>query len=84
MALIGSGRQEEADSLMQEMHKTMADHCKEVYLKHLDDPVGAQAMTILRLELPEEEYGRLYKMGGECIHNDPMLSGQFECTPDNQ
>lgn len=84
MAMIDAGDPEGAEALMQEMHKAMADHCKEVYLKHLNDPVGVQAMTILRSELPEEEFSRLYKLGGECIHNDPMLSGQFECTPNSQ
>ena len=48
------------------------------------DPVGVQAMTILRLELPEEEFAQLYEIGGACIHNAPMLSGQFECRPDSQ
>lgn len=84
MALIDAGDPEGADALMQDMHKTMADHCKEVYLKHLNDPVGVQAMTILRLELPEEEYSQLYRLGGECIHNAPMLNGPFECRPDSQ
>ena len=69
---------------MQDMHKTMADHCKEVYLKHLNDPVGVQAMVILRLELPEDEYKQLYEQGGAIIHDDPMLNGQFECRPDGQ
>lgn len=84
MALIDAGDPEGADTLMQDMHKTMADHCKEVYLKHLNDPVGVQAMVVLRLELPEDEYKQLYEQGGASIHDDPMLNGQFECRPDGQ
>lgn len=78
MALIESGDQNGADALMQEMHNEMADHCREVYLNHSQDPVGVQAMTMLAYDLPEDEFIRLYEMGGECIREDAMIAGRYE------
>ena len=35
MGLYADGKTEEGAAVMEEMHKTLADHCKEVYLNHL-------------------------------------------------
>ena len=83
MARMDSGDQEGADALMQEMHNAMADHCKDVYLNHLQDPVGSQAMALLLYDVPEEEFIRLYEMGGECIHEDAMIAGRYESLTAN-
>ena len=78
MALSESGDEAGAEALWDEMHKTMADHCKEVYLNHLQDPVGVQAMTMLVSDASDEEFIRLYEQGGECIHADAMIAGRYE------
>ena len=78
MSLSESGDEAGAEALMQEMHKTMAEHCKEVYLNHLQDPVGVQAMSMLAFEASDEEFIRLYEQGGECIHADAMIAGRYE------
>lgn len=78
MTLAEGGDQRGAEALMEEMHKTMAEHCKEVYLSHLQDPVGVQAMTMLVYDAPEDEFIRLYEMGGECIHSNARIAGRYE------
>lgn len=79
MRLIKDGKSEEGATVMQEMHKTLADHCKEVYLKHIDDPVGDQAMIFLMDGvIPDEEFIELYQMGGDLIKNDANLGGYYE------
>lgn len=78
MGLRESGDEAGASALMEEMYKTMTDRCKEMYLNHLQDPIGAQAMTMLRFDIPDEEFIRLYEMGGECIHADAMIAGRYE------
>lgn len=35
-----NGNPEDGAAIVEEMHKTMADHCKVVYLKHLQNPIG--------------------------------------------
>ena len=78
MSLMESGDAESGEALMEEMHKTMTEHCKEVYLKHLQDPVGLQAMSILAFDASDEEFLRLYEQGGECIREDAMIAGRYE------
>ena len=75
ISLSESGDEAGAEALWDEMHKTMADHCKAVYLDHLQDPVGVQAMSMLVFDAPDEEFIRLYEQGGECIHADAMWCG---------
>ena len=77
-ALAESGDEAGAEALWDEMHKTMADHCKEVYLNHLQDPIGVQAMTILASDASDEEFISLYEQGGECIRANAMISGRYE------
>ena len=79
MELIKDGKSEEGAAVMKEMHKTLADHCKEVYLNHLDDPVGSQAMVFLKDGvIPDEEFIDLYQKGGDLIKNDASLGGYYE------
>ena len=79
MELIKDGKSEEGTAVMKEMKQMLADHCKEVYLKHLDDPVGDQAMVfLLEGAIPDEEFIDLYKKGGDLIHNDAKLGGYYE------
>ena len=79
MGLIADGKSEEGAAVMEEMHKALADHCKEVYLNHLEDPVGNQAMTFLIDDaIPDEEFIDLYQMGGDLIMNDASLGGYYE------
>ena len=78
MSLSENGDEAGAQALMQEMHKAMAEHCKEVYLNHLQDPVGVQAMSMLAFDASDEEFIRLYEQGGECIHADAMIAGRYE------
>lgn len=78
MSLSESGDEAGAEALMEEMEKAMAEHCKEVYLNHLQDPVGVQAMSMLVFDAPDEEFIRLYEQGGECIHADARIAGRYE------
>ena len=78
MALSESGDETGVEALMEEMEKAMAEHCKEIYLNHLQDPVGVQAMSMLVFDAPDEEFIRLYEQGGECIHADAMIAGRYE------
>ena len=78
MGLYADGKAEEGAAVMEEMHKTLAEHCKELYLKHLEDPVGIQAMTFLMDAIPDEEFIDLYKKGSELIRNDASLGGYYE------
>lgn len=78
VALSESGDEAGAEALWDEMHKTMADHCKAVYLDHLQDPVGVQAMSILAFDASDEEFISLYEQGGECIRADAKISGRYE------
>jgi thiol-disulfide isomerase/thioredoxin len=78
VALAESGDEAGAEALWEEMHKTMAEHCKEVYLNHLSDPVGVQAMSILVSDASDEEFISLYEKGGECIHSNPKIAGRYE------
>ena len=78
MGLYADGKAEEGAAVMEEMHKTLAEHCKELYLKHLNDPVGIQAMTFLMDAVPDEEFIDLYKKGSELIRNDASLGGYYE------
>jgi len=78
MSLSESGDEAGAEALMEEMEKAMAEHCKEIYLNHLQDPVGVQAMSMLVFDAPDEEFIRLYEQGGECIHADARIAGRYE------
>ena len=78
MGLYADGKSEEGAAVMEEMHKTLADHCKELYLNHLQDPVGIQAMTFLMDAIPDEEFIELYEKGGEIVRNDAQLGGYYE------
>ena len=78
MGLYADGKSEEGAAVMEEMHKTMADHCKEVYLKHLEDPLGIQAMTFLIDAVPDEEFIELYNMGSDLVKNDASIGGYYE------
>ena len=78
MGLYADGKSEEGAAVMEEMHKTLADHCKELYLNHLQDPVGIQAMTFLMDAIPDEEFIELYENGGEIVRNDAQLGGYYE------
>jgi thiol-disulfide isomerase/thioredoxin len=78
MGLYADGKPEEGAAVMEEMHKTLADHCKEVYLKHLQDPIGIQAMNFLIDAVPDEEFIDLYKQGGDLIKNDASIGGYYE------
>ena len=73
-----AGMHEEAQAVMDEMQKTLVDHCKEVYLKHLQDPIGVQAMGFLINAVSKEEFIDLYKKGSDCIHNDADIAGYYE------
>ena len=77
-ALAESGDEAGSEALFEEMHKAMADHCKEVYLNHLQDPIGVQAMSILAFDATDEEFISLYEQGGECIHADAKVAGRYE------
>ena len=77
-ALAESGDEAGSEALFEEMHKAIADHCKEVYLNHLQDPIGVQAMHILASDATDEEFISLYEQGGECIHADAMVAGRYE------
>ena len=77
-ALAESGDEAGSEALFEEMHKAMADHCKAVYLDHLQDPVGVQAMHILASDATDEEFISLYEQGGECIHADAKIAGRYE------
>ncbi|MBR3387125.1 MAG: AhpC/TSA family protein [Bacteroidales bacterium] len=78
MGFYAEGKSEEGAAVMEEMHKTLADHCREVYLKHLEDPIGIQAMTFLIDAVPDEEFLELYKKGGDLIRNDAGIGGYYE------
>ena len=73
-----AGMSEEAQAVMDETQMTLVAHCKEVYLKHLNDPVGIQAMGFLINGVSKEEFIDLYKQGGNCIHNDVEIAGYYE------
>ena len=77
-ALAESGDEAGSEALFEEMHKAIADHCKEVYLNHLQDPIGVQAMSILAFDATDEEFISLYEQGGECIHADAKVAGRYE------
>ena len=78
MGFYADGKPEEGAAVMEEMHKTLADHCKELYLKHLQDPIGIQAMTFLMDAIPDEEFIELYEKGGDLIKDDANLGGYYE------
>ena len=78
MGLYADGKTEEGAAVMEEMHKTLADHCKTLYLNHLQDPVGIQAMTFLMDAIPDEEFIELYEKGGEIVRYDANLGGYYE------
>ena len=79
MGLIKDGKSEEGAATMKEMHKMLADHCKELYLNHREDPVGKQALTFLMDGvIPDEEFIDLYQTGGDLIKNDANLGGYYE------
>ena len=78
MGLIADGKPEEGAAVAEEMHKTLADHCKELYLNHLHDPIGIQAMTFLMDAIPDAEFIELYEKGGDLIKNDANLGGYYE------
>ena len=78
MALYADGKDDEAGAVMEGMHKTLADHCKEVYLQHLQDPIGIQAMNFLIDAIPDEEFISLYEQGGDIIRSDASIGGYYE------
>ena len=78
MELNAGGKAEEGAAVMEEMHKTLADHCKELYLNHMQDPIGIQAMTFLIDNIPDEEFIELYEKGGDLIQNDASIGGYYE------
>ena len=78
MGFYADGKPDEGAAVMEEMHKTLADHCKELYLNHLQDPIGIQAMTFLMDAIPDEEFIELYEKGGDLIKNDANLGGYYE------
>lgn len=78
MGHYADGKAEEGAAVMEEMRKTLADHCKEVYLNHLEDPLGIQAMTFLIGTIPDEEFIDLYKQGSDLIQSDASLGGYYE------
>ena len=78
MALSESGDETGVEALMEEMEKAMAEHCKEVYLNHLQDPVGVQAMSMLVFYASDKEFVSLYEQGGECIHANARIAGRYE------
>ena len=78
MGLYADGKAEEGAAVMEEMHKTLADHCKEVYLKHLEDPLGIQAMTFLMDAIPDDEFIDLYNQGSDLVKNDASIGGYYE------
>jgi len=78
MELIKDGKSEEGTAVMKEMKQMLADHCKEVYLKHLEDPLGIQAMTFLIDAVPDEEFIELYNMGSDLVKNDASIGGYYE------
>lgn len=73
-----NGNPEDGAAIVEEMHKTMADHCKVVYLKHLQNPIGIQAMTFLMAVIPDEEFIDLYEKGGDIVRNDANIGGYYE------
>ena len=78
MGFYADGKSEEGAAVMDEMQKTLAEHCKEVYLKHLQDPIGIQAMTFLMDAIPDEEFIGLYEKGSDLIKNDAGIGGYYE------
>ncbi len=78
MALYAEGKNDEASAVMEEMHQALTDHCREVYLKHLQDPIGIQAMNFLIDAIPDEEFISLYEKGGDLIHDDASIGGYYE------
>ena len=78
MGFYADGKSEEGAAVMEEMQKTLASHCKEVYLKHAQDPIGIQAMGMLMLYIPKEEFIELYESGSDLIKNDANIGGYYE------
>ena len=78
MGFYADGKPEEGAAVMEEMHKTLADHCKELYLDHLQDPIGIQALGMVMFDLPKEEFLELYGKGGDLIKNDASIGGYYE------
>ena len=78
MGFYADGKPEEGAAVMEEMHQTLANHCKELYLNHLQDPIGIQALGMVMYDLPKEEFIELYEKGGDLIKNDAGIGGYYE------
>lgn len=78
MSLIEAGDQKGADAINAEMHKTIASHCREIYLNHKTDALGMQAMTLMMMDLDEDEFMELYEQGGKVIQEDAQIGGYYE------
>lgn len=65
------------DSLVEERYKVMDGLCLDAFGKNPDNAVGIQAMTFLVADLPLDEVEKLMEKAGDCVRNDPMISGQL-------
>ena len=78
MSLIEAGDQQSADAMMAQMHKTIASHCREIYINHKTDALGIQAMTLMMMDLDEDDFIELYEQGGKVIQEDAQIGGYYE------
>lgn len=67
-----------AETLNEEMKELMADHCREVYMKHQSDAIGLQAMGLLMNFIDEEEFIDLYEQSVKIIQEDAQIGGYYE------
>lgn len=78
MALIEAGETEKAEALNAETYKKLADHGREVYLKHKDDAIGPQALVLMTEGIDKDEFIELYEQGGNAVKKDAFLGGYYE------
>lgn len=78
MSLIEAGDQQGADAVNAEMHKTIASHCRDIYMNHKTDALGMQAMTLMMMDLDEDEFMELYEQGGKVIQENAQIGGYYE------
>ena len=78
MSLIEASDPENAEAISANMHKEIASHCKDIYLQHKDDPIGIQAMTLMMMDIDENEFIELYEQGGKVVKDDARIGGYYE------
>lgn len=78
MAMSEAGDTLGADALNAETMKQIADHCREVYLKHKDNAVAPQALNLMMDQLDKDEFIELYEQGGKAVKADAKIGGYYE------